>query len=276
MAFQFAEINGTRLHYDVRGAGDPLVLIHSGISDLRLWDDQVDAFAARHRVIRYDVRGHGKTPHPAGVGTFSHRDDLRALLDQLGVDRSAVLGCSIGGVIAIDFTLAYPERVTALVPVASGVSGYDPEETDVAAKEERNKLSAEMNAAYEQGDFQRAAHLLARVWMDGPKRSPDQVDPQVRARAMTMMLGLFELPEDEGAEQPLEPPAASRLAEIKVPTLVVVGDHDDQRILLAADYLAEGIPGARKVVIPRVAHYPNMERPAEFNRLVLEFLRALT
>ncbi len=272
MAFQFAEINGTRLHYDVRGAGDPLVLIHSGISDLRLWDDQVDAFAARHRVIRYDVRGHGKTSHPPG--TFSHRDDLRALLDQLGVDRSAVLGCSIGGVIAIDFTLAYPERVTALVPVASAVSGYDPEETDVAAKEERNKLFAEMNAAYEQGDFQRAAHLLARIWMDGPKRSPDQVDPQVRARAVAMMLGLFELPEDEGTEQPLEPPAASRLAEIKVPTLVVVGDHDDQRILLAADFLAEGIPGARKVVIPGVAHYPNMERPAEFNRLVLEFLRA--
>ena len=88
MAYQFEEINGTRLHYDVRGAGDPLVLIHSGISDLRLWDDQVDAFAARHRVIRYDVRGYGKTPHPPG--TFSHHDDLRALLDQLGVDSSVV------------------------------------------------------------------------------------------------------------------------------------------------------------------------------------------
>jgi pimeloyl-ACP methyl ester carboxylesterase len=184
------------------------------------------------------------------------------------------LGCSIGGAIAIDFTLAYPERVTALIPVASAVSGYDPEETDVAAKEERERLFAEVNAAYDRGDLQQAAHLLAQVWMDGPKRSPDQVDPRVRARAVSMLLDLFELPEDEGAEQLLEPPAASRLAEIKVPTLVVVGDYDDERILLAADYLAEGIPGARKVVIPGVAHYPNMERPAEFNRLVLEFLEA--
>jgi 3-oxoadipate enol-lactonase len=274
MAFQFVEINGTRMHYDVRGAGDPLVLIHSGISDLRLWDEQVDAFAASHRVIRYDVRGYGQTPHPPGPGPFSHHDDLRALVDHLGVDQSAVLGCSIGGAIAIDFTLAYPERVTALIPVASAVSGYDPEETDVAAKEERARLFAEVNAAYDQGDLQQAAHLLAQVWMDGPKRSPDQVDPQVRARAVSMLLDLFELPEDEGAEQLLEPPAASRLAEIKVPTLVMVGDYDDERILLAADYLTEGIPGARKVVIPGVAHYPNMERPAEFNRFVLEFLEA--
>jgi pimeloyl-ACP methyl ester carboxylesterase len=274
MAFQFVEINGTRLHYDVRGAGDPLVLIHSGISDLRLWDEQMDVFAASHRVIRYDVRGYGQTPHPPGPGAFSRYDDLRALLDYFDVNQTVVLGCSIGGAIAIDFSLAYPERVTALIPVASAVGGYDPEETDVAAKEERERLFAEVNAAYDRGDLQRAAHLLAQVWMDGPKRSPDQVDPQVRARAVSMLLDLFELPEDEGAEQPLEPPAASRLAEIKVPTLVVVGDHDDERILLAADYLAEGIAGARKVVIPRVAHYPNMERPTEFNRLVLDFLEA--
>ena len=83
---------------------------------------------------------------------------------------------------------------------------------------------------------------------------------------------LFELPEDEGTEQPLEPPAASRLAEIKVPTLVVVGDCDVEEILMAADFLAEGIPGAQKAVIPGVAHYPNMERPTEFNRVVLDFL----
>ena len=270
MTFQFAEINGTRVHYEVRGTGDPLVLIHSGISDLRLWDDQMQALATYHRVIRYDVRGYGKTPDVPG--TFSYHDDLRALLDHLGVDRTAVLGCSIGGAIAIDFALAYPQRVTALIPVASAVGGYDPEETDVAAKEEREKLFAEANAAYEQGDFQQAAHISARVWMDGPKREPDQVDPELRARAMAMMADLFELPEDEGTEQPLEPPAASRLAEIKVPTLVVVGDCDVEEILMAADFLAEGIPGAQKAVIPGVAHYPNMERPTEFNRVVLDFL----
>jgi 3-oxoadipate enol-lactonase len=270
VAYRFSDINGTRLHYDLRGAGNPLVLIHSGISDLRLWDAQMDAFAASHCVIRYDVRGYGQTPHPPG--SFSHHDDLGALLDHLDVSRAAVLGCSIGGAIAIDFTLAYPDRVNALIPVASAVNGYDPEETDVAAREERDRLFAEVNAAYEQGDFQQAAHLLAKVWMDGPKREPDQVDPQVRAHAVDMLLGLFELPEDEGTERPLEPPAASRLAEIKVPALVVVGDSDVERIIMAADYLSQAIPGARQVVIPGVAHYPNLERPAEFNRVVLEFL----
>jgi pimeloyl-ACP methyl ester carboxylesterase len=258
------------MHYELRGDGHPLVLIHSGVSDLRFWDDQMEAFAEQHRVIRYDVRGHGKTPCPPG--DYSHHGDLKALLDHLGVGQTAVLGCSMGGGIAIDFALAYPGQVIALIPVASAVGGFDPEESDIAAKEERERLFSEMGVAYDQGDFRSAAHLLARVWVDGPKRSPDQVDPEVRARAMEMMMGMFELPEDEGTEQPLDPPAASRLAEIDAPTLVMVGDYDDERILMSANYLAEGITGARKVVLPGLAHYPNMERPAEFNRIVLDFL----
>ncbi len=273
MDFSFADINGTRMRYEMHGDGDPLVLIHSGIADLRLWDEQVDAFAGHHRVIRYDVRGYGRTPHPPGI--YSDHGDLKGLLDHLGIDQTAVLGCSMGGAIAIDFTLAYPGRVTALIPVASALGGYEPQETDVAAKEERERLFAELNATYEAGDFQKAAHLFARVWADGPKRSPDQVDPEVRARAIAMMLDMFELPEDEGSEQSLEPPAAGRLSEIKVPTLVVVGDYDVEKILLTADYLAENIPGARKEVMTGVAHYPNMEKPAEFNQIVLDFLAAV-
>jgi 3-oxoadipate enol-lactonase len=132
-----------------------------------------------------------------------------------------------------------------------------------------------LNATYEAGDFQTAAHLYARVWADGPKRSSDQVDPEMRARAMAMMLHMFELPEDEGSEQPLKPPAAGRLSEIKVPTLVVVGDYDVEKILLTADYLAENISGACKEVMTGVAHYPNMEKPTEFNRIVLDFLAAV-
>ena len=232
----------------------------------------MDDFAAQLRVIRYDVRGHGKTPCPPG--DYAHSEDLMALLDHLGVGQTAVLGCSMGGGIAIDFTLTYPERATALIPVASAVAGFDPEEADITAQEERGRLFSEVGAAYDRGDFRNAAHLLARVWVDGPKRSPDQVNPEVRARAIEMMMGMFELPEDEGTEQSLEPPAASRLAEIDVPTLVIVGDYDDERILMTANYLARGIAGAQRVVMPGLAHYPNMERPAEFNRLVLEFLEA--
>ena len=230
----------------------------------------MEALAVQHRVIRYDVRGHGKTPCPPG--DYAHYEDLTALLDHLGVVQTAVLGCSMGGAIAIDFTLAFPERVAALIPVASAVAGFDPEEADITAKGERERLLSEVGAAYDQGDFRQAARLLARVWVDGPKRSPDQVEPEVRARAIEMMMGMFELPEDEGTEQSLEPPAASRLAEINVPTLVIVGDYDDERILMTADYLADGIAGAQKVVMPGLAHYPNMERPAEFNRIVLDFL----
>ncbi|MDX1523817.1 MAG: alpha/beta hydrolase, partial [Anaerolineae bacterium] len=109
----------------------------------------------------------------------------------------------------------------------------------------------------------------------GPNRTPDQVDPLVRRRAMAIMIDLFKLPDDEGTPRPLDPPAAGRLAEIVVPTLVVVGDNDVEPIISLADVLTDQISGAKKVVMAGVAHYPNMERTAEFNQIILDFLASV-
>lgn len=269
--YQFAELNGTQFHYDTCGSGPALVLIHSGVSDLRFWNDQVALFAQQYRVVRYDVRGAGKTPF--GTGGKSGHDDLRALLEYLGIDKTMVMGCSVGGGIAIDFAQNYPERTSALIPVAAAVGGYEPEEVESEDKSERKKLNDSIEKAYAAGDLYKAADLYARVWMDGPKRTPDQVDPAVRAKAVEMMVTLFELPEDEDENfVELEPDAASRLSEIEIPTLVIVGDHDVERLIHHSDFIARKIPGAQKVVMRGVAHYPNMEKPAEFNRIVQGFL----
>src|SRR5512136_2329595 len=110
------------LYYEIGGEGHPLVLIHGGLVNSGLWDDQFEVFAGQYRTLRYDVRGFGQSKSPAAY--YSNHGDLRDLLDFLGIERARVLGLSMGGAIAIDFTLTYPDRVAALLPAASGLSGY--------------------------------------------------------------------------------------------------------------------------------------------------------
>ncbi|MBI1882247.1 MAG: alpha/beta hydrolase [Chloroflexi bacterium] len=266
----FAEVNGAKLYYEVMGEGHPLVLIHAGIADRRMWDDQFDMFARHYRVIRYDVRGFGKSrtiENTANASVlYSDHQDLYELLRFLDIDRIFVLGVSNGGRIATDFALAYPHMVTALIPVAAALGGY--EYTDAATEQK----DAECDEAFARGDIAQAVELNLQLWVDGPRRTATQVNPLVRERARTMLTDLCQQPEDIGERIPLEPPAISRLAEIHIPTFIVIGDQDVPDMLTIADLLAQGISGAEKVVMSGVAHLPNMEKPDEFNQIVLNFL----
>jgi pimeloyl-ACP methyl ester carboxylesterase len=243
-------------------------LIHEGIADCRMWDDQFAAFARRFRVVRYDVRGFGRSDMPPEP--FSHQADLAGLLGHLELERAYVVGASMGGLIAIDFTIEHPEMVAALVPVASALSGSKPSDGLLA------QWAAVEEAAEKDGDVPRAVELELRMWVDGPRRTPDQVDPAVRARVHEMNTAVFmHALRPEGTPVPLDPPAIDRLGEIRVPALIIVGDGDQPDIVATADLLAQGIVGARKVVMPGLAHVPSMERPGEFNSIVLEFLGSL-
>lgn len=259
--------DGGRLYYEIAGTGQPLVLAHAGIADLRMWDEQFDVFAQHYRVIRYDMRGYGRSE--LGTGTFLHRDDLNALLDHVGADRAYLVGCSHGGEVVIDFTLEHPERVAALIPVASSLSGFE-------MQGEPPPQILEMMPAFESGDLERVIELQCQLFVDGPFRTPEQGNPAVRTRMREMTL--IQLRNNaflHGDQPPLEPPAVRRLNEIHAPTLVIVGDYDNPEIVRTADTIAAGIPGAQKVVIHEAAHLPNMEKPAEFNAAVLDFLRKL-
>ena len=263
----FADVDGARLYYEVAGSGHPLVLVHAGIADNTMWDDQFTAFAERYRVVRFDMRGYGRTVKPPTP--YTTRGDLHGVLQHLGIERAYLLGCSMGGSGALDFTLEHPAMVDALILVGSGVSGYPFEAGGLAARWD------EVEAAFDAGDMALGTELETRMWVDGPNRSPDAVDPAVRAHAYAMNLRANEAYSEEGKDEPLEPPALGRLGEVRVPTLVVVGDQDVPSIVVQADVLASEIPAARKVVIPNTAHLPNMEQPALFNRTVLDFLGAL-
>jgi pimeloyl-ACP methyl ester carboxylesterase len=259
----FAHLNGTQLYYEIAGSGPPLVLVHAGIADSRMWDEQFSVLAHDFTVVRYDMRGFGQTPMIAGM--FAHHHDLAALLQHLNISRTALLGCSMGGKVILDFALEFPEIVTALIPVASGVSGY------VFEGDQPSQWNA-LVVAYEQGDLAQASEYEVQIWVDGPHRRPDQVAASIRERVHAMNLIALATPEDLGTEQPLDPPAISRLHDIQVPTLVMIGELDQPRILEQCARIAEAIPRAETVTLP-TAHLPNMERPDEFNQIVRTFLQ---
>lgn len=265
----YVAVRGATLYYEATGHGRPLVLLHAGLSDLRMWSDQVGALARDHRVIRYDLRGYGRSA--ATDHETAHRQDLYELLGFLKIDAASICGLSLGGYTAIDFALDHPDRVHALIPVSSGFSGYQPTHTRPQAEE---VLFAQAQAAREKGDVDRLVDVGIRIWVDGPGQAPDRVPQALRERVRTMFAA--NLPTDEQRRRlparPPDPPAAARLSEIRAPTLIIVGDLDASAIRSATDIMAERIPGARKLVFTGCAHLLNMERPDEFNRIVLEFL----
>lgn len=264
-----AEVNDVQLYYEVAGSGKPVVFSHAGIADARMWDDQFDAFAARYRVIRYDHRGMGRSTMASGP--FSLREDLYGLMRFLGVEPAALIGCSMGGSAVLDCALAHAEVAAALVLVDAGMSGeqWTPEE-----EAEGERLFGPVEAAIKRGDFDAANEMEIHLWVDGLRRRPDQVNRAVRAKVLEMNLNDLKRGKefDQAQSQPLQPPAAERLGEVRCPTLVIVGDEDLPESLRTAKKLAAGIPGAREAVIHDAGHLPNMERPVEFNRIVLDFL----
>jgi pimeloyl-ACP methyl ester carboxylesterase len=263
---RFAKIGPDRIHYSVTGDGDALLILHAGIADMRMWDAQIPDLSAKYRTIRYDIRGFGRSPIPAD--TFANHEDPAALLDHLQVDSAHVVGASYGGLIALDFTLAHPERVRSLVLVAPSISGQEhgPEIHAFWKAEEE---------ALERDDLDAAVEVNLRTWVDGPQRGRDQVDPAVRAKVAAMQRLAFEIEEPEEYEEiALDPPAIRRLGELRTPLLIIVGDLDLPAKLELSSYLAAEIPHARLEILPACAHLPNMEKPDQFNRLLLDFISA--
>ena len=265
----FVEVNDTQLYYEVAGEGQPLVLNHGGLVDNHLWDDQFEEFAKHFKVIRYDIRGFGQSGLiKSDMAPYSMERDLYDLLRYLDVQKTYLLGLSMGGALAIDFTLQYPEMVDALITVGAGLSGYEEDDP-----EELKTKYEKMEEAFMSGDIDRSVEISLQIWTDGPFRTPEQVNPQMRERVRAMTTHNFERKDDEEVEpQHLEPPAAGRLSEIHVPTLIIVGSEDVEFILSIADKLEKDIVGAKKVVVPHTAHHLNMEKPQEFNRVVIDFL----
>jgi pimeloyl-ACP methyl ester carboxylesterase len=257
-----ATIHGARIQYQREGEGMPVIFLHAGIADHRMWEPQVTAFARDFEVIAPDMRGFGRSELPPQ--RWSPVADLLGLVDLLHLKPAHIVGCSIGGGVAIDFAIEHGERISKLVLVGPGVSG-----AQFGAK--YPELFAEADAAEKAGDRRAMLEADARLWLDGPRRRPGYVKDPIR-KLFFEMDGNFDSDWESAPIDEIEPPAAERLHEITARTLVVVGDQDVPPIFDAVELLMEKVPHARKAVIHDAAHLPNLEHPHEFNRIVLDFL----
>lgn len=266
----FAPVFNGHLYYEIAGSGQPVLLIHAGVADCSMWDDQFNLFSQYYRIIRYDTRGYGKSR--TETTEFSNRQDILDLFKHLGVDKAVVIGISRGGVIAIDFTLEFPGYVSALIAVAAGVSGYQyhPDDSDKARPE--FELFTHMDELWEKKAFDELADLEVHVWADGPSQPVGRASPQIREYVHKIVRANYTRQDGQATPQPLNPPAANRLGEIHVPTLILVGEYDTSGTLATADKLEKEIPAARKILIPGTAHMIPMELPEKFNHQVLDFL----
>ena len=260
------EFPGSRIYYEVDGDGPGLTFLHACVAHLRMWDAQVDAFRDRYTVVRTDRRGFGRSTTASDV-PYSPTDDLRRVLDHLGVQQTHLVGNSCGGQTAIDFTLEFPDRVLSLTHVAGGLGGFDAPEDPRAVE-----LEKDFDRLYEAKDYAAIVDLETREWTDGPDQPPSRVDPDTRRKMIEWNLDNYRLEQENDLIQRLEPPATGRLSEIKVPTLVVWGLLDVSSIDVIARKVVAEIPGARSQIYPDVAHMVSLEKPREFNQLLSDFL----
>jgi 3-oxoadipate enol-lactonase len=257
-----AKFGQSEIYYEIAGSGEPtIVLLHGGLLDCHMWDEQFELLAKTHRVLRYDASAHGKSTLPPDV--YWDHADLLELMNILEIESAVLAGLSLGGKTAINLALESPERVQAIVAVSSGLSGYRFESEFYL--EQRDV----MIQAWRAGEFDGVVESFQRCWTDGPHRSPEDVDPEVREMVRVMARN--------GLEHAMEgrlidPPAIERLEELDLPMLVVVGELDMPGIHEIAEMVVAANPNAELVTIPGVAHMVNMEKPDEFNELLVEYL----
>lgn len=261
------EVPDGNLFVEDAGEGPIVTLLHPGLWDRRTWDPQFVLLQDEgFRVIRYDQRGYGRSTLPVAGAAYAPVRDLEAVLDAREVDRTALVGCSMGGALAIDATLTFPGRVWALVPVAAGLGGFE-------STQEEDDWYGDIGSRYEEaveaGDLERAQSiLLERIW--APLGADDPAGAAIRSIAMD---NLQEITMDESAQERLDPPAARRLPEIEAPTLILTAEADPPDMHRIGDVLASGIRGARAMTIEGADHVVNLRQPERFNAAVIPFLK---
>jgi 3-oxoadipate enol-lactonase len=246
------------LFYEVSGAGEPIVLIHAFSVDRRMWASQIATLEGRFRVVRYDLRGHGKSAGPSAP--YSPHEDLRSVLDALFISKVTLIGLSAGATIATDFAIAYPDRVTRIVLASPGLSGHVPSAPLT--------WTQPVFKAAGSGDSEGAA----RLWAETPIMAlRNDLSASTTVKDLVMSNVRLWTYRTNPAQQ-LTPPAIGRLSEVKCPTLVILGEQDLPHIKEIASLLVKGIAGARLVTIPLAGHMVNLDARDAFNRALDTFL----
>ena len=252
------------IFYRESGSGEAVLFIHAGVADSRMWVRQLESVPDGFRFVAYDQRGFGNTE--LGSGPFKDHEDAIALMDNLGIDRAILVGCSMGAGIALDLAIDSPERVAGLVLVGAASPGFEPEE------EFEPPQWPEAVEAFKAGDFERVAQLDAEIWLFGQGRDEHRLDPELVELFLEMDLKALRQETERDERRADGPDRANGIRGIQVPTLVVVGEHDLPDLLEHAHHLAERLSRRAAVVVEDAAHLPSFDNPAEFNNVLFDFL----
>jgi 3-oxoadipate enol-lactonase len=259
-------VGDAAIQYELTGRGTTtIVLIHGWAQDLTIWDDQVAAFAPHYRVLRYDRRGFGgSTGHADGT---ADPDDLRIVLDSLGIRSAVVLGLSAGSRAALNFAVAFPDRVRALVLYGQGPpEGFQPMPPGSRPAEQFGPIMREHGL----DSLIKYVESVGLSWAP-----PDRPDYHEKLRRMWSRYDGRDLLDPRPRSGRVPQARIDQVNQIRVPTLIIVGDHERPHFRLVADTLTRRIPHARQVVIKDGGHGAHFAQPERFNAEVLEFVRAL-
>jgi pimeloyl-ACP methyl ester carboxylesterase len=264
----YVSSGGAQIYYETHGEGRPIVFLHAGIADSRMWNSQLDELSG-FRLVTFDQRGFGKTNWVPE--TYADRRDALAVMDHLEIESAVIVGCSLGGGVALHIALGSPERTDGLVLIGAAARGWEPVDGWPDST-----LWDQLEEASEAGDLERALELEVQIWVVGHGRTIDDVDQDVIDLVMEMDRIPMQTEEERGEfVEPFEPPTNERLGDIEIPALVMVGAHDQPEMIESAEYLAGRLSDANHEVIPHAAHLPSLEKPQGFNMALRHFLDTL-
>jgi 3-oxoadipate enol-lactonase len=266
----YLPVRGGNLYYETAGEGTPLVFVHAGFLDSRMWDDQFQLFAKGKRVIRYDVRGFGRSSTPSEE--YSDAEDLFALLKHLNIENTSILGNSNGGRIALDFASVHPTMVKSLILVSPGIRGYKTSGLEEDREwDELDKRENLQGLATSENRIDDAVNMDLEIWAPAQGATSKSLILEMA----TANSHIHKNPPYKLQKSP-EPTAFTKLNQIRAPTILIVGDRDVKAMQTMTKRLHQLIPGSKLSIIRGADHIANMSRPEEFNAIVSSFLEQLS
>jgi len=266
----YAEVNNTKLYYEIAGKGEPLILIHGSFGDRRFWDLQFYDLSKKYKIIRYDLRGCGRSALPKEDEVYRDVDDLNALMDFLGIKKANVCGLSFGSFVVFDFALSHPDKCLSLIPIGARVAGDDLDEYKTRNVDTLRAIISKVTEI---------------VKTKGPKEATDYLWTGEHAMAKTVIItrtrhALLKMGYEYSWWRYLHgnkrefayPMAIKKLNEIKIPTLFVTAEYDLALCKDVAMRMAKEIPGAKLISIKGAGHIMNMDQPKEFNKIISKFI----
>lgn len=260
----YLQIKQTRLYYEIIGQGEPLVLLHAGIADSRMWQPQISLLAGSYQIITLDFRGYGNTIYKSDP--FWHYQDVYSLLKHLKLGSVNILGCSLGGRVAIELALQYPEIINRMILLSPGLRGFEYVDQKTLAWDERLERLITLD------ERDKVAEMLIDIWVVGLRRKRGDVNQSIRSFVKEMILDNYDAVVDRVEEAEPEFDVISRLSGIKSNTLVVIGEEDLPDMLTISQMITDNIPQAKRLILPAAAHMINLEKAGFLTKIVLDFL----